>query len=75
MMHQRLTIDISIFIFLIFSTVNTHIKSEMFHKTIGEKKPKSFPGLLGLITVKTSKRILDSRPHIYDHKDIVYTQH
>lgn len=44
MVHQRLTIDISIFILLIFSTVNTHIKSEMIQKTIGEKKLKSFPG-------------------------------
>lgn len=73
MKHQRLTIDISIFIFLIFSMVNTHIKSEMIQKAIGEKKKlKSFPGLLGLITVKTSKRIVDTRPHIYEHKDIVY---
>lgn len=43
MKHQRLTIDISIFIFLIFSMVNTHIKSEMIQKAIGEKKAEVIP--------------------------------
>lgn len=76
MKHQRITIDISIFIFLIFSMVKYSYKiwndSENYRR---KKKLKSFPGLLGLITVKTSKRIVDTRPHIYEHKDIVYIQH